>query len=305
MPAPLIAVVGGIALVALASIDEHGVALIAPVPSGLPTPVTPDVDHLGALLPGAFAIAIMCFLETAAVARSVRRPDEPSIDNDQELAANGVACIAGAFFRAMPAAGGFSQTAINQRAGARTQLSEIVTALLAVLCALFLGGVLSDLPQATLGCLVMIAVLGLIKPAEFVRYWRLSRIEFWVAAITAVVGLAFGLLVAVLAGVILTLFLVLYELDRMRPTELQATLDGAMCSCRVSTRRRSPACSSCGSRDRCTRPTCAAPTGGCSRPSTSGTPWTRSCSTPPPSPRSRSRSSTSSPSWSGSWPPVT
>ena len=93
----------------------------------------------------------MCFLETAAVARSVRRSDEPPIDNDQELAANGIACIAGAFFRAMPSAGGFSQTAINQRAGARTQLSELVTALLAVLCALFLGGVLSDLPQATLG----------------------------------------------------------------------------------------------------------------------------------------------------------
>ena len=226
VPAPLVAVVAGIALVALASLDEHGVAVIAPVPSGLPTPVVPSVDHLGALLPGAFAIAIMCFLETAAVARSVRRSDEPAIDNDQELGANGVACIAGAFFRAMPSAGGFSQTAINQRAGARTQLSEIVTALLAVLCALFLGSVLSDLPQATLGCLVMVAVLGLIKPAEFVRYWRLSRIEFWVATITAVVGLVFGLLVAVLAGVLLTLYLVLRELDRMHPTELQATLDG-------------------------------------------------------------------------------
>ncbi len=59
--------------------------------------------------------------------------------------------MAGAFFRAMPSAGGFSQTAINQRAGARTQLSELVTVALAVGCALFLGGVLSDLPQATLG----------------------------------------------------------------------------------------------------------------------------------------------------------
>ena len=80
----------------MASLDEHGVALIAPVPSGLPTPVAPSFDHIGALLPGAFAIAIMCFLETASVARSVRRPTEPAIDNDQELVANGVACLAGA-----------------------------------------------------------------------------------------------------------------------------------------------------------------------------------------------------------------
>ena len=123
----------------------------------------------------------MCFLETASVAGAVRRRDEPPIDNDQELAANGLACLAGSFFRAMPSAGGFSQTAINQRAGAVTQLSELVTALLAVACALFLGGVLSDLPQATLGCMVVVAVAGLIKPSELRRFWRLDRVEFWVA----------------------------------------------------------------------------------------------------------------------------
>jgi MFS superfamily sulfate permease-like transporter len=227
VPGPLLAVVLGIVLVRVASIDEHGIALIAPVPSGLPTPVAPSFDRIEELAPGAFAIAIMCFLETAAVAGTVRRRGEPPIDNDQELAANGVACIAGAFFRAMPSAGGFSQTAINQRAGATTQLSELVTALLAVACALFLGGLLSDLPEATLGCMVVVAVLGLIKPAELVRFWRLGRIEFWVAAITAASGLFFGLLVAVAVGVALTLFLVIYELDHIGVTELQATADGA------------------------------------------------------------------------------
>jgi MFS superfamily sulfate permease-like transporter len=90
---------------------------------------------------------------------------------------------------------------------------------------LFLGGVLSDLPEATLGCMVVVAVLGLIKPSEMARFWRLGRIEFWVMAITAVSGLCFGLLVAVAVGVILTLFLVIYELDRLGVTELQATPD--------------------------------------------------------------------------------
>ena len=228
VPAPLLAVALGIILVNVASLDEHGIALIAPVPSGLPTPVAPSFDNVGALAPGAFAIAIMCFLESAAVAGAVRRRHEPPIDNDQELAANGVACIAGALFRAMPSAGGFSQTAINESAGARTQVSELVTAALAVGCALFLGGVLSDLPQATLGCMVIVAVLGLIKPAEWVRLWRLGRIEFWVAAITAASGLFFGLLVAVAVGVALTLFLVIYELDHLGVTELQVkvTADG-------------------------------------------------------------------------------
>lgn len=226
IPGPLVAVAGGIVLVAVWSLDEHGVALIAPVPSGLPTPVAPSLDHVGGLVGGAFAIAIMCFLETASVAGSVRRPTEPAIDNDQELAANGAACVLGGLFRAMPSAGGFSQTAVNQGAGAVTQVSEIVTALLAVACALFLGGILSDLPQATLGCMVVVAVLGLIKPSELRRFWRLDRVEFWVVVVTAVSGLVLGLLAAVLIGVVLTLFLVLRALNQLGVTELQPTLAG-------------------------------------------------------------------------------
>lgn len=226
VPGPLVAVALGIVLVGVWSVDEHGIALIAPVPSGLPTPVVPTLDRLGGLVGGAFAIAIMCFLETASVAGAVRRPDEPPIDNDQELAANGVAALAGALFRAMPPAGGFSQTAIYQRAGAVTQLSELVTAALAVACALFLGGVLSDLPQATLGSMVVVAVIGLIRPADWRRLWQLDRIEFWVAVVTAVGGLVLGLLAAVLIGVVLTLFLVLRELNRIGVTELQPTAAG-------------------------------------------------------------------------------
>ena len=151
----------------------------------------------------------------------LRRSSEPEIDNDQELVANGLSCVGGAFFRAMPSAGGFSQSAINQSSGARTQLSELVTVGLAIACAVFLGGVLSDLPEATLGCMVVVALLGLIKPAEVVRLFRLSRVEFWVAAITAGAGLVFGLLQAVLVGVLLTLFLVLRDLDRAGLSELQ------------------------------------------------------------------------------------
>lgn len=226
VPGPLVAVVGGIVLTYVTALDEHGIDLIAKVPSGLPVPVAPQFDGLRELVPGAFAIAIMVFLETLAVGRAVRRAEEPPIDNNQELVATGFACAAGAVFRAMPSAGGFSQTAINQRAGARTQLSELVTVALAVACALVLGGVLSHLPEATLACMVVIAVLGLIVPAEFVRLWHLSKIEFWIATGTAASGLVLGMLPAVLIGVVLTLFLVIVELDRIGLTELQPTPDG-------------------------------------------------------------------------------
>jgi len=216
IPGALVVVVAGILLVGLAGIDELGVDLIAPVPSGLPVPGLPDLTHLGALIPGALAIAIMAFLESAAVARSIRRRTEPPVDSDQELFATGAANVVGSFFTTMPAAGGFSQSAVNQASGAKTQLATLVTVVLAVLVALFLGPVLSLLPQATLASLVFVAVVGLINIPELVRWARISPRDFWIALVVALFGLVAGLLAAVALGVVVTLVLVLREVNTPR-----------------------------------------------------------------------------------------
>ncbi|MFD4179524.1 SulP family inorganic anion transporter [Rhodococcus sp. NPDC058514] len=214
IPGPLVVVAAGIVLVAFAGLADHGVALIPPVPQGIPLPGLPSLHDLGALLPGALAIAIMAFLETVSVGRSVRRTGEPQIDADQELLANGAAAVAGSFFHALPPAGGFSQTAIALRAGGRTQAASLVTVVLAVAVALFLAPILDDLPQAALGAMIVVAVLGLIDFREFRTLWEINRLEFWIALCTALVGLVFGLLPAVFVGVVLTLYLVLRELNR-------------------------------------------------------------------------------------------
>ncbi len=227
VPAPLIAVVGGILLVALFGLDDEGVTLIAPVPQGLPVPDLPAFDHVGALLPGAIAIALMAYMETVSVGRSVRRPTDPPIDNDQELVANGAASVAGAFFGSMPPAGGFSQTAVNQRAGAQSQVSGLVTVGLAMAAALFLGAPLDDLPEATLGAMVFVAVLGLIRPSELAFLARFDRLELFVALLTAAVGLIAGLLVAVAVGVAANLLLVLRELNHPDVDELRPAPDGS------------------------------------------------------------------------------
>ncbi|MFE5410749.1 SulP family inorganic anion transporter [Microbacterium sp. NPDC056569] len=213
MPATLIVVAAGILLVAFAGLEQAGVDLIDPVPSGLPVPGLPDLAHLTALVPGALAIAVMAFLESAAVARGIRQTSEPQIDSNQELFATGAANVAGAFFTTMPAAGGFSQSAVNQSAGARTQLSTLVTVALAVLVSLFLGPVLSLLPEATLAAMVFVAVIGLIDIPELVRWRRISPRDFWVAVAVALIGLVAGLLAAVAVGVVVTLVMVLRELN--------------------------------------------------------------------------------------------
>jgi len=216
VPGPLVVVAAGILLVWLAGIDRFGVDLIAAVPQGFPAFELPSFAHIGGMLPGALAIAMMAFLESAAVARGIRKPGEPQIDSNRELFATGAANTLGSFFQTLPAAGGFSQSAVNQGAGARSQLASLTTVVLAVLVALFLGPVLSLLPQATLASLVFVAVIGLVEVGAIVELWRTSRNDFWIAALTAAVGLSAGLLYAVLIGLVATFVVIFRELGRVR-----------------------------------------------------------------------------------------
>ncbi|MGG7507678.1 SulP family inorganic anion transporter [Plantibacter sp. YIM 135249] len=218
IPGPLVIVVAGILLAAFTALPAAGVQLIPAVPTGIPLPSPPRFGDLGALIPGALAIAIMAFLESASVARALRAAGDPAIDSDRELLATGAASLIGSVCNSLPAAGGFSQSAVNQRAGATSQLASLVTAALAIVVALVLAPVLSLMPQATLAAMVFVAVVGLIDVRGLVRLARISRVEFWIAIVTAAIGLAAGLLPAVGAGVVLTLILVLRELDRPQLT---------------------------------------------------------------------------------------
>ena len=214
VPGQLVIVAVAIILVAFFDLRSTGIAVIPRVPGGVPLPALPDFTHVVGLVPGALAIAVMAFLETASVARGIRRAGEPQVDSNRELLANGAANLVGAFFQSLPAAGGFSQSAVNQRAGARSQLSALVTVVLAVLIALFLAPVLDNLPQATLAAMVFVAVIGLIDVRGLARLARINTIEFWIAIVTAAIGLAAGLLPAVAAGVVFTLGAVLHELGK-------------------------------------------------------------------------------------------
>ena len=220
VPGQLVVVAGGIMIAALTTV---GIDVVGEVPTGFAAPLLPAVDHIPELVPGALAIAMMAFLESASVARSIRRRDEPQIDSNRELFATGAANVVGSFFGTLPSAGGFSQSAVNQRAGARTQLASIVTATLAILVALFLAPILANLPEATLASMVIVAVVGLIDVRGVVRFWRASRVEFWICIITAAIGLAAGLLPAVAAGVVLTLGLVLHAINQPR---FSSTIEG-------------------------------------------------------------------------------
>ncbi|MBL8420294.1 MAG: SulP family inorganic anion transporter [Dechloromonas sp.] len=204
-PAPLIAVGGGIAASWFFGLNALGVGTVGLIPQGLPSLSLPDLGLVEQLLPGALGIALMSFTESIAAGRAFAKAAEPPIKPDRELLASGAANLGGAFFGAMPAGGGTSQTAVVRSVGGQSQKASLVTAATAAGTMLFLAPLLGLLPQAVLASVVIFYSVGLIQPAEFAAIRRVRTMEFhWALAAFAGV-LVFGTLKGIVVAIILSL----------------------------------------------------------------------------------------------------
>ena len=205
-PAPLISVVGAIAVVSLLGLQAKGVSMVGQVPRGLPPLTMPDLSRIVQLWPAALGIALMSFTESIAAGRAFARSGEPILQANRELLATGIANAGGALLGAMPAGGGTSQTAVNRLAGARTQLAGLVTAGATLLTMLLLAPFIALMPDATLAAVVIVYSVGLIKPGEFHAILKVRRTEFyWALVATAgvvLLGTLQGILVAIIASLI-------------------------------------------------------------------------------------------------------
>ena len=211
LPAPLIAVAAGIAAAGLFGLQSHGVALVGKIPQGLPSIVVPDLSLVKSLWPGALGIALMSFTETIAAGRAFAGRDEPNPRPNLELLATGLANVGGAFLGSMPAGGGTSQTAVNRLAGARSQLSELVTAGASLLTMLFLAPLLALMPMATLAAVVIVYSIGLIRPGEFKDILTVRRMEF-IWALTAFGGvMLLGTLKGILVAIVVSMVALAYQ----------------------------------------------------------------------------------------------
>jgi SulP family sulfate permease len=211
IPAALVVVAAGIVVVALGDLADHGVDVIGKIDGAVPTPVLPSVgwDDLVALLPGAMAIAVIGYAETATVGESLADEHRYSVRPDQELTATGIANVMAGLFQGFITGGGASQSAANDRAGARTQLVSLLVSGLTVLTAVALLPLFRDLPQAALGAIVISAVIGFLNLPALGRIRRLRRDSFALALAALlgvlVLGVLGGLLLAVAISVVLLL----------------------------------------------------------------------------------------------------
>lgn len=216
-PSQLIAVLLGILIVWLSGMDAGMLPIVGEVPTGLPSFSWHHFDRemITQLLPAAFAIALISFMESYAVSRSVQaRHNDYKIDANQELRALGLANMLGSLFQSFSVSGGFSRTAVNDEAGARTQLASIISALLIALTLLFLTPVFYYLPKAILASIIIIAVWGLIDMKEGQFLWRSNRHDFWMMMISFMATLVLGIVQGIASGVILSLGLLIYKSTR-------------------------------------------------------------------------------------------
>lgn len=188
-----------------------GVPTTGEIPAGLPTLAGPAlrIRDVEGIIPLAAGCLLLAYIEGVSAARTFAAKHGYALDPRQELLGIGAANLAAAIGHGYPVAGGLSQSAVNDKAGARTSLALVFASITLALCLLFLTGLLENLPKAVLAAVVLTAVYGLLDFPSIIRMWRVSRLDFYAAAIALgavlLLGILQGILLAALASVLLLL----------------------------------------------------------------------------------------------------
>ena len=200
-PIALAVVILAIAAASVFGLPALGVPITGKIPRGLPSLALPalrlrDVDGIFPLAAGCLLLA---YIEGVSAARSFATKHGYVLDPRQEFLGLGAANLAAALGHGYPVAGGLSQSAVNEKAGARTPLALVFASLTLAVSLLFLTGFLQNLPKAVLAAIVFTAVLGLVDIRTLSRMWRISKPDFYAATI----ALAAVLLLGILQGILL------------------------------------------------------------------------------------------------------
>jgi high affinity sulfate transporter 1 len=208
IPGILIAVVASTAAVAIFQLDARGVSVLGPLPQGLPSPSIPfvHVEDITQILFGGLAVALVSFADTSVLSRSYAARLRMPVNPNQEMVGLGAANLATAFFQGFPISSSSSRTPVAEAAGARTQLTGVVGALLIAVLLLAAPNLLQHLPNTALAAVVIASAIGLFEIADLTRIYRIQRWEFWlsltcfagVVAFGAIPGIAIAVVIAVI-----------------------------------------------------------------------------------------------------------
>jgi high affinity sulfate transporter 1 len=215
-PIALAVVALSIAAATLLELPALGVPVTGKIPAGLPMLSRPALRlrDVEGIVPLAAGCLLLAYIEGVSAARTFAAKNGYALDPRQELLGIGAANLAAALGQGYPVAGGLSQSAVNDKAGARTPLALVFASVTLALCLLFLTGLLENLPKAVLAAVVLTAVYGLVDFPALFRMWRVSRLDFLAATIALVAVLFLGILQGILLAALASISLLLARVSR-------------------------------------------------------------------------------------------
>lgn len=215
-PVALAVVALSIFLATVLGLPAIGVPVTGNIPEGLPTLAGPALRlrDVEGIVPLAAGCLLLAYIEGVSAARTFAAKHGYDLDPRQEFLGIGAANLGAALGHGYPVAGGLSQSAVNDKAGAHTPLALLAASTTLALCLLFLTGLLENLPKAVLAAVVLTAILGLFDFRGLLYMWRVSRMDFYAATIAIMGVLLLGILQGILLAALISILLLLARASR-------------------------------------------------------------------------------------------
>lgn len=217
IPSALVVVVIGICWVTFTHQIQPSVAIVGNIPDGLPNFSFPPLkwEIIKELIPISLTIALVAFMEAISIAKSIQEKHKTyEINPNQELLALGASNMIGSFFQSYPTTGGFSRTAVNNEAGAKTGVAALISALIVAIILTFFTDWFYYLPKSVLGAIIIVAVIKLINYKYAIRLYKIRKDEFLVLLITFIATLFIGITEGILFGIIFSFILLVYRTSK-------------------------------------------------------------------------------------------
>ena len=217
IPSALVVVVIGICWVTFTHQTQPSVAIVGNIPDGLPNFSFPPLkwEIIKELIPISLTIALVAFMEAISIAKSIQEKHKTyEINPNQELLALGASNMIGSFFQSYPTTGGFSRTAVNNEAGAKTGVAALISALIVAIILTFFTDWFYYLPKSVLGAIIIVAVIKLINYKYAIRLYKIRKDEFLVLLFTFIATLFIGITEGILFGIIFSFLLLVYRTSK-------------------------------------------------------------------------------------------
>ncbi|HWV43186.1 MAG TPA: SulP family inorganic anion transporter [Pseudorhodoplanes sp.] len=215
-PVALVVVAVAILLAIGLGLSARGVPVTGEIPSGLPSLSLPALRlrDVEGIVPLAAGCLLLAYVEGVSAGRTFAAKHGYRLDMRQEFLGIGAANLATAFGQGYPVAGGLSQSAVNDKAGAKTPLALVFASISLAICLVYLTDLLENLPKAVLSAIVLTAILGLFDFRALAHMWRVSRLDFNAAVIALVAVLLLGILHGILLAALACVALLLMRVSR-------------------------------------------------------------------------------------------